>query len=101
MEPNLQIVDGGLVDFRRGTLQQLLDQLPGCVEVTSQKLAFRTFQPQAKRQLVLIAPVPFVQQRHAGRKILARRRIGRGRFGLSPGSQVNCGYMYFLVVIDQ
>ena len=72
MEPDLQMVDGGLVDFRRGARQQLLDQLPGCVEVTGQKLAFRTFEPQAERQLVLTAPVPFVQQRHAGRKILAR-----------------------------
>src|SRR5580658_5538412 len=71
MESDLQMADGGLIDFRRGALDQSPDQLTGDVEVTSQELTFRTFEPQAKRQLVLIAPVPFIQQRHAGRKILA------------------------------
>ena len=34
-------------------------------------------------------------------KYVARRRIRRGRFGLTPSFQVDRGYAYFLVVIDQ
>jgi hypothetical protein len=75
--------------------------LLGFFEVAAQKLALRAFEPQAERQLVLAAPVPFVQQRHAGRKILARRRIGRRRLGLSPGTQVDRRHLRFLVAIDQ
>src|ERR1700691_5199863 len=59
MEPDLQLVDGRLVDFRRSALQQLHNQLLGFFEVTAQKLALRAFEPQAERQLVLAAPGPF------------------------------------------
>ncbi len=72
MQPDLHVVDGRLVDFRYSALQQLPNQLPGSVEVTAQVFALRAFEPQAERQLVLAAPVPFVQQRHTGRKICAR-----------------------------
>ena len=41
MELDLQTIDGGLVDFRRGARQQLRNQLLGFVEVAGQKLAFR------------------------------------------------------------
>ena len=95
------MVDGRLVDFRRPALQQLPNQLLGLLEVTAQKLALRAFEPQAERQLVLAAPVPFVQQRHAGRKIHARRRIGRRRLGLSPGTQIDRRHLRFLVPVDQ
>jgi hypothetical protein len=48
VEQDLQVVDGGLVDFRRSVLQQLHNQLLSRVEVTGQKLALRTFEPQAE-----------------------------------------------------
>jgi len=48
VEQDLQVVDGGLVDFRRPALQQLRGQLLGCVEVTGQKLALRAFEPQTE-----------------------------------------------------
>ena len=73
----------------------------GYVEITAQKLALRAFEPQAKRQFVLAAPVPFLEQRHAGRKIHARGRIGRRRLGLSPGAQVDRRHLRFLVPIDK
>ena len=101
MEQDLQVVDGRLVDFRRRALQQLRNQLLGFVEVTAQKLALRAFEPQAEHQFVLAAPVAFVEQRHAGRKIRARRRIGRRRLGLSPGTQIDRRHLRFLVPVDQ
>jgi hypothetical protein len=48
MEQDLQVVGCRLVDFRRPALQQLPNQLLGCVEVTGQKLALRTFELQAE-----------------------------------------------------
>ncbi len=101
MKLELHAVDGRLVDFRGAALQQPHDQLLGFSEVTAQKLALRAFEPQAERQRVLAAPVPFVQQRHAGRKIRARRRIGRRRLGLSPGAQLDRRHLRFLVPVDQ
>ncbi len=50
---------------------------------------------------MLGAPVPFVQQRNAGRKIRARRRIGRRRLGLSSGTQIDRRHLRFLVPVDQ
>ena len=61
MELDLQAVGGRDVDVRRPAPQQLPNQLLGLLEVTGQKLALRAFEPQAERQLVLAAPVPFVQ----------------------------------------
>ena len=101
MKPHLQVVDGRLVGFRRPAPQQLHDQLLGRFEVTAQKLALRAFEPHAERQLVLVAPIPFVQQRHAGRKIVTRRRIGRRSFGLSPSSQIDRRHLRFLAPVDQ
>ena len=52
-------------------------------------------------QFVLAAPVAVVEQRHAGRQIHARRRIGRRRLGLSPGAQIDRRHLHFLVPVDQ
>ena len=101
MELDLEMIDGRLVDFRRPALQQLHNHLLGLFEVAGQKLALRAFEPQAEHQFVLAAPVAFVQQRHAGRKIHARRRIGRRRLGLSPGTQIDRRHLRFLVAVDQ
>ena len=43
------MIGGRLVDVRRPALQQLRNQLLGSVEVTGQKLALGTFEPQAER----------------------------------------------------
>src|SRR5713101_7231234 len=101
MQLDLEMVDGRLVDFGRSALQQLPNQVLGAFEVTELKLALRTFERQAKCQLVLAAPVAFLQERHASRKIRARRCICRGRFGLSTGTKIDRRNTYFLVVIDQ
>ena len=77
------------------------EPLLGRRELSRQKLALRAFEPQAERQFVLAAPVAFVQQRHAGREIDARRRIGRRRLGLSPGTQIDRRHLRFLVPVDQ
>jgi hypothetical protein len=86
---------------RSSALEQLHNQLVGFFEITAQDLALRAFEPQAECQLMVAAPVPFVQQCHAGRKIHARRRIRRGRLGLAPGTQVDRRYLGFLVEINQ
>ena len=67
MQLDLEMVDGRLIDFQRPALQQLRNQVLGAFEVTAQKLALRSFEPQVERQLLVAAPVLFVQQRHAGR----------------------------------
>ena len=69
--------------------------------MAGQKLAFAAFEPQPEGQFVLAAPVRFVQQRGARYEIRPRRRVGCGRFGLTPRFQVNCGDLYFLTVIHQ
>jgi hypothetical protein len=101
MEPDLQVVDGRLVDFRRSALQQLHNQLLGFFEVTAQKLALRSFEPQAEHQLVLAVPVSIVEQGHGCHEIDARGRIGRRRLGLSPGTQVDRRHLRFFFPVDQ
>ena len=54
-----------------------------------------------EHQCVLAVPVPFVEQAHGGRKIHARRRVGRRRLGLSPGTKVDRRDSRFLVLVDQ
>jgi hypothetical protein len=87
------MVDARLLDLARTALQELQNQLFGRVEVTSQKLALRSFEPEAERQLVLAAPVLFVQQRHAGGKIRGRRRIGRRLLGSSSSTQFDSRHL--------
>ena len=72
MEQDLQVVSGRLIDFRRPALQQLPNQLLGCVEATGQKFALRAFEPQVEGQFAVAAPGRFIQERHASRKIRQR-----------------------------
>ena len=48
----------------------------GYIEIAAQKLALRAFEAKAEHQVVLAVPISFVDQRHAGRKVHAPRRVG-------------------------
>jgi hypothetical protein len=72
-ELDLQVVDGGLVELRSPTLQQLTNRsLLGLAEVTAKKLALARVPARGKMSIVLAAPVRFIEQSHAGRKIHPR-----------------------------
>ena len=101
MQIDLQAGGVRELDVRSRALQELHNQLRGLFQATAEKLALRAFEGQAECQLVLTPPVPLIQQRDARRKIRARRRIGRRRLRLSPGTQVDRRDLRFLVPVDQ
>ena len=98
---DLQVVDGGLVDFR---CPRCSNSTISCSAVS--KLPVRnSHSARSSRRLNInsywLLPVSFVQQRHAGARYTQRRRIGRRRLGLSPGTQVDRRHLRLLVPVDQ